>query len=48
MASDRKRAVVYLPPALEQWLEQEAKRTYESVGAVIRRAVQKLMEERSK
>jgi len=46
VSTPNKRTVVYLPPALEQWLEQEAQRTYLSVGAVIRLAVQKLMEKK--
>ncbi len=44
MSTQRKRTVVYLSTDLECWLEQEANRHDESVGAVIRRAVRKMME----
>jgi hypothetical protein len=44
VSTPNKRAVVYLPPDLERWLEQESRRRHESVGAVIRRAVRKVME----
>jgi hypothetical protein len=39
MSTPNKRTVVYLPPLLEQWVEQEAQKNYESVCAVIRRAI---------
>jgi hypothetical protein len=48
VSTPNKPVVTYMPPALQEWLEQEAARTYSSVGAVIRRAVQKLKEEESK
>ena len=44
VSTPNKRAVVYLPPDLQRWLEKEAARRHESVGAVIRRAVRKVME----
>jgi Arc/MetJ-type ribon-helix-helix transcriptional regulator len=39
MSTTNKRTVVYLPPALAQWVEQEAAKNYESVCDVIRRAI---------
>jgi hypothetical protein len=48
VSTPNKPVVTYMPPALQEWLEQEAKRTFSSVGAVIRRAVQKLKEESTK
>jgi len=39
MSTPNKRTVVYLPPALEEWLAQQAQKTYEPIGAVIRRLI---------
>jgi Arc/MetJ-type ribon-helix-helix transcriptional regulator len=48
VSTPNKPVVTYMPPALQEWLEQEAQRNFESVGAVIRRAVQKLKAEEKK
>jgi hypothetical protein len=39
MSTPNKRTVVYLPPALEEWLALEAQKTYEPIGAIIRRLI---------